>query len=55
MMTLMHRAGGYAERNRVNQIYTNVLPDLKLYIPRTTVRTIHELWARSKEIEEIEK
>lgn len=52
VLTMMRRAGGYSEPDRLEQIYENADPDLQLYVRLEEVRSVTELSSRAAEFEE---
>nr|XP_012234646.1 PREDICTED: uncharacterized protein K02A2.6-like [Linepithema humile] len=55
LQTLMRRAGGYSEQEKLEQIYENMNPDLQLYIPLENIHTLSELHAKVANLEKIQQ
>jgi len=53
LLTLMRRAGGYTDTEKLDQLYENLDPELQLHIRRDEVRTVEDLSSRAAHIEAI--
>lgn len=51
--TLARRAGGFQERELVEQVYENMLPEYQLYVPLTEGTTLAELGTKATQFEQI--
>lgn len=55
VLSLMRRAGGYSEEEKVEQLYHNLHPEYQWRIRRRDVRTTRELMLEATECEQIQK
>jgi len=55
VLTMMRRAGGYSEREQLEQVYENMDPDYQLYVQLTDQMSMSELHARVAKIEEVNR
>jgi len=55
VLSLMRRAGGYTEEERVERLYQNMHPDYQWRIRRRDVRTTRDLLLEATEFEDIQK
>jgi len=55
VLTMMRRAGGYSDQDRIEQLYENMSPDYQLYIRPNEATSIAELSAKALQYEKVEK
>lgn len=53
VLTMMRRAGGYTQKEQLDQLYENADPELQLYVRRDEVVIVAELYGRAASFEEI--
>jgi hypothetical protein len=53
LLTMMRRAGGYAEEEKLDVLYENLAPKYKLYVRRDMVRRTNDLLRNAEEYEHI--